>query len=609
MQTLSTNRGRRIAWRSVITLVAVLAMLLPGSAFAQSDPREGLPAGAFDAGEVYSGLDRDGFFDKRTGSFINPGNLGDFGFVNSDLAFQGDYAFMGNFNGFQVFDISNPGDPVLKAEVLCPGGQGDPSVYGNLLFMSVEENRGRTDCGTTGNPPGAQAERFRGVRIFDISNPLAPVNLGGVQLCRGSHTHSVVEDLDDAANVYIYNSGTAGQRDPAEAVHTPQGFATGRCNQVDPTGANPSMWMTEIIKVPLANPAAASVVTEARLFTDPVTGAVNGLQNAPQTPNHPSGIGWGPNPVTNTCHDITAHPEIGLAAGACQGNGILIDISDVANPVRIDAVADPVFAYWHSATFNNEGTKVLFTDEWGGGTAARCRVTDQPSWGANALFDIVDTGSGLKMEFASYYKVPIIQTNQENCVAHNGSLLPVPGRDIMIQAWYQGGVSLLDFTDTANPKEIAYFDRGPISGTTLVLGGLWSTYWYNGRIFGSEIARGLDVWTLAETGQMSAAEIASALEIEQTQVNVQGQRSYSWGPSANVVGAFRDQAIRAGNIGSAEVQRINAFLAQAGAATNDRTRNLAASSGYAIADRLDPEANADLIDAIVLLADDLNPRD
>ncbi len=558
-------------------------MLLPVAAFAQppttEDPRFGLGAGAWDAEEAFFGLQREGFFDKRDGSFINPASPGAISFANSDLALQGDYGYMGNFNGFQVFDITG-GDPVLKTEVLCPGGQGDPSVYGNLLFMSVEETRANIDC-STGT---ATAEtRFRGVRIFDISNPLAPVQVGGVQTCRGSHTHTVVSDPNDAANVYVYVSGTAGTR---SATELPE------CNAGGATTEQPSRWRIEVIKVPLANPAAASIVNYSYLFTNDA-GAVNGLNSA-----------------TDACHDITAYPEIGLAAGACEGNGLLIDISNPANPSRVDFVADTVnFAYWHSASFNNDGTKVVFTDELGGGTSARCRAQDTLVRGANGIYDIVETDAGLKMEFKSYYKMPVQQTNQENCVAHNGSLLPVPGRDILVQAWYQGGVSISDFTDSSNPVEIAYFDRGPFSAGSLTLSGFWSAYWYNGRILASEIGRGLDVFSLAETDLLSAAEIAAAGEITTNQVNVQLQQSYAWGPSANVVGAFRDQAIRADAIGSAEVQRVNAFLAQAGMATNDRTRNLAASSGYAIADRLDPDVHADLIDAIVLLADDLNPRD
>ncbi len=603
---------RRSAW-VIAAAIAMLVAVIPVTASAQDDPpdpRIGLSPGLWDAADAISGMEHLAWFQKRDGALQG---------TVSDLAFKGDNLYMGNYNGLQTFDISDPTNPVLKSEVNCPGSQNDPSVYGNLLFQSVEATGSKIDC-TTG---GVTAEnRFRGVRIYDISNPEVPVLVGGVQTCRGSHTHSVVEDLDDPNNVYIYVSGTAGQRAAGEVVSTPEGNVSGRCGQTQASGANPSQWMTEVIKVPLANPTAAQVVTEARLFLDPATGAVNGLQNAAPPGGHPcnsagppwacspAGTGYSPTPATNTCHDITAYPDLGLAGGACQGNGILIDISDPANPFRIDAVSDTNFSYWHSATLNNDGTSVLFTDEWGGGSGARCNANHKPEWGANALFDIVDTPTGKKMEFASYYKLPVPQTSQENCVAHNGSLIPIPGRDIFVQAWYQGGISISDWTDTSNPVEIAYFDRGPIgTGTALVSGGFWSVYWYNGLIYGSEIARGLDVFDLVPSEYISEAEIAAAKEITVDQLNVQGQRQFSWGPSANVVGAFRDQAIRADAIGSAEVLRVNAFLTQADMATNDRTRNLAAQSGYAIADRLDPSVHADLIDAIELLADDLNPRD
>jgi hypothetical protein len=507
--------------------ILVIGLLPAGAASAREpDPRIGLDPGWLDAETAISNLAHLAHEDKPAGWF-DPNNPGNFGFVTSDLALNGDYAYMGNFNGFNVVDISEPTNPTIVTNVVCPGGQGDVSAVGNLLFMSVEESRGRVDCGTditTGT-------RFQGVRVFDITDRTNPVQVATVQTCRGSHTHTVVTDPDDPSNVYVYVSGTAGPR-PATTM-------TG-CNNNPANGENPSRWRIEVIQVPVANPAAAAVVNGPRLFTDPATGAIDGLQNAPQTPLHPSGAPWGPTPVTDACHDITAYPAIGLAAGACEGNGILIDISDPANPVRVDEVADPNFAYWHSATFNNDGTKVIFTDEWGGGTSARCRVTDQPEWGANAIFDIVDG----KMEFASYYKLPVPQTVQENCVAHNGSLVPVPGRDILVQAWYQGGVSVLDFTDSHNPREIAFFDRGPINGSALVLGGFWSAYWFNGRAYGTEIARGFDVFGLTESEHLSAAEIAAAGEVRLSEFNPQHQPEITWAPSFAVARARFDQLVR-----------------------------------------------------------------
>ncbi len=521
-----SRRGRLVGLAAAAALMA--GVLAPASAGAQAedDPRVGLGAGWLDAETAISNLEQRAHHDKPAG-FVDPANPGNFGFVTSDLAFAGDHAFVGNFNGFNIYDVSDPAAPVNVMNVVCPGGQGDMSVHGNLLFMSVEESRARVDCGT--NP--TVGTRFQGVRIFDISDIANPVQVAAVQTCRGSHTHSILDDPDDAENLYVYVSGTAGVR-PATTLEG--------CNNEPATGANPSRWRIEVIKVPLAAPETATVVGGPRLFTDPATGAIDGLQNAPQTPLHPSGSPWGPTPITDACHDITTYPEIGLAAGACEGNGILIDISDPENPVRVDEVADPNFAYWHSATFNNDGTKVIFTDEWGGGTGARCRETDQPEWGANAIFDIVDG----QMQFASYYKLPVPQTVQENCVAHNGSLVPVPGRDIMVQAWYQGGISLIDFTDSSNPVEIGYFDRGPISPTALVLGGFWSAYWYNGNVFGSEIARGFDVFGLLASPSLSDAEVAAAGEVQLAEFNPQHQSAFTWEPSFAVARARFDQLAR-----------------------------------------------------------------
>ncbi|MEV4414093.1 hypothetical protein [Catellatospora sp. NPDC049609] len=505
----------------------LLAGLTPGVAAAEDpDPRIGLGAGWLDAASAISNLEHLAHVDKPPG-FVNPANPGDFGFAGSDLAFTGHYAVMGNFNGFIVFDIADPSAPSVVAGVVCPGGQGDVSVHGDLLFMSVEESRGRVDCGT--DP--TVGVRFQGVRVFDISDITTPTQVAAVQLCRGSHTHSVVTDPDDPANVYVYVSGTAGVR-PATTL--------AGCNNNPATGENPSRWRIDVIKVPVADPAAAAVVGGPRLFADPETGAIDGLQNTPPAPTHPSGMNWGPTPITDACHDITAYPALGLAAAACEGNGILIDISDPAHPVRLDEVADPNFAYWHSATLTNDGKKVIFTDEWGGGTAARCRPTDQASWGANAVFDIVDGD----MEFRSYYKLPVPQTLTENCVAHNGSLIPVPGRDIMAQAWYQGGVSLVDYTDSAHPREIGYFDRGPISATGLVLGGMWSAYWYNGEIYGSEIARGLDVFGVKPSAHLTAAEIAAARQVRLPEFNAQHQTPITWAPSLAVARARFDQLAR-----------------------------------------------------------------
>ena len=456
---------------------------------------------------------------------------------------------------------------------VCPGGQGDVSVYGDLLFMSVEETRGRIDCGTQGAPGPVNTERFRGVRIFDISDIDNPVQLPGVQTCRGSHTHTLVTDPDDPDNIYIYNSGTSSVRSSAELAGCENAALTTDAGDHGQPHA-------------VAHRRHQGAARGARDGGDrqpaedlhrPETGAFNGLQNTLSGRRCTrAGTPYSPLPNTNTCHDVTAFPEIGLLAGACQGNGLLVDISDPVNPVRIDAVADPNFSYWHSATFNNDGTKVIFTDEWGGGTSARCRVTDQPQWGADALFDIVDG----KLEFASYYKLPVVQTSQENCVAHNGSIVPVPGRDIMVQAWYQGGLSVIDFTDTANPTEIAYLDRGPINTpnpTGLNLGGYWSTYWYNGNVLGSEIARGFDSLAFTPSDQLSANEIAAAGEIQLDEFNAQLQSKLVHAPSFAVARSYVDQAERDGSLSGNALKQVRKSI--------DKAEKLAGGPASAAADR------------------------
>jgi hypothetical protein len=465
-------------------------------------------------------------------------------FANSDIAFQGNHLFLGNFYGVNIYDISNPARTSLLTSMICPGGQGDVSVYKNLMFMSVEMTNGRLDCGTQGFPPNpppaagqenkpslpaAQKDRFRGVRIFDIADVKNPKQVAAVQTCRGSHTHTLIVDPNDKNNVYIYVSGTSFVRQNEEL-----GGCSGEAPDKDP---NTALFRIDVIKVPLAAPQNAQVVSSPRVFIDPRTGALNGLNNGGT--HGKDGILAKPSD-TNQCHDITAYSAIGLAAGACSGNGILLDIKDPVHPKRVDAVNDPNYSYWHSASFSNDGTKVVFTDEWGGGLGARCRANDPSKWGADALFHLKDN----KLSFASYYKLPAAQGDTENCVAHNGSLLPVPGRDIEVQAWYQGGISIMDFTDADHPVEIAYFDRGPIDPKMLVLGGDWSAYWYNGHIYASEIARGLDVFELTPTKFLTQNEIDAAKAVRVTEFNVQNQEKIEWPRQLVVAKAYLDQLER-----------------------------------------------------------------
>ena len=468
---------------------------------------------------------------------------GGLAFANSDMAFRGDHLFVGNFTGFNIYDISNPKKPKLETSVVCPGGQGDMSVHGNLLFMSVEEPRGRLDCNTTGNEEKVSTERFLGVRIFDISDIKKPKQIASVQTCRGSHTHTLLVHPADKANVYIYGSGTGSPR-PGEEL---TGCSAGKPEE-DP---NTAYFSIDVIQVPLAMPHAAKIVNRPRIFSDPATGAIAGLAKAREAAPDVQATR-----ETNQCHDITVFPEVGLAAGACSGNGILFDISDPVNPKRLDAVEDKNFAYWHSATFNNDGTKVIFTDEWGGGTSPRCRATDRPEWGADAIFDIVDK----KLQFRSYFKMPAAQTEQENCVAHNGSLIPVPGRDIMVQGWYQGGVSVFDFTDSAKPVEIAYFDRGPVDPQRMVIAGQWSDYWYNGHIYGTEMARGLDIFRLKPSEHLTENELAAATAARYEVFNPQQQPKVAYPSNVVVARAYLDQLNRSKTIGAERAAAVKTAL-------------------------------------------------
>ena len=531
---------------AVVATAATLA--LPASAVAQArdttpDPRVGLRAGWSDAATAISNLRLLAHRDRPTG-FVNAQNMGDFGVANSDLAFRGNLAFQGNFNGFQVWDVSTPSNPRLRTTFVCPGGQGDLSVHGNLLFMSVEETRGRRDCGTQGVRDSVSADRFRGVRIFDITNLDAPRQVAMVQSCRGSHTHTLVTDPKDRENVYIYISGTAGARSTTELAG---------CSSGGPTDTTSSYFRIEVVRVPLARPQDARIVSMPRIFADSA-GNIAGLWAGGS-----HGPGTQQTAGTNMCHDITVYPELGLAAGACSGNGILLDISDVVNPRRIDEVIDPNFAYWHSATFSNDGSTVLYTDEWGGGTAPRCRATDRPEWGANAIFSLTNR----QLTHESYYKLPAPQTATENCVAHNGSLIPVPGRDIMVQAWYQGGISVFDFTDPAHPFEIAYFDRGPMSATQLALGGFWSAYWYNGAIYGSEIGRGLDVLALTPSAHLTANEIEAAKLARVDMANPQLQTRATWPATFVVARAYVDGLVREDPLRADWATAVRAGLARA----------------------------------------------
>jgi hypothetical protein len=562
---------------SLLSTVAVLGILLgAGGAAAQAvappaaqeiraDGRTTLSAGLADAGQLASGIALEHAISKPAG-FVDPDigfspptsreegeammarargnpNFSVLGMANTDLAVSDGKLFVGNFNGFNAYDISGDGPPQLVMSVVCPGGQGDVSVHGDLLFMSVEENRGRLNCGTATTSDDVTAQRFRGVRIFDISDLNAPRQIAAVQTCRGSHTHTLVPHPTDANVLYVYNSGTSDVRGAAELAI---------CTDGQPD-RNPetALYSIDVIKVELDRPQDAAIVNRPRIFADSQTGRVAGLWRGGR-----SGIATQDTAQTNQCHDITVYPEIGLAAGACSGNGILLDISDPENPRRTSDIFDPDMAYWHSATFNNAGDKVVFTDEWGGGIGARCRATDPATWGAN----MVATIENRTLAGKSFHKLPSAQGATENCVAHNGMIIPVPGRDLMVQAWYQGGISIMEFTDPARPVEIAFFDRGPIDASRLYVGGSWSAYWFNGRIYSSEIARGLDVLRLVPSEHLSAAEIAAAEAVTAETINPQTQTRIVWADTPDVAASYLDQLTRVGGVEAGLAGQVQARI-------------------------------------------------
>jgi len=543
------------------------------------DPRATLTAGYNDAGEAILNLELvaalprpPGFFDPKNPAGTPPPMPKDesddesadeddeelserppfLTFANTDIAFSGDVMVTGSYHGFNIYTLQEDGVPTHISSVVCPGGQGDVSVVGDLLIMSVEQVSARVDCGLGGISEDVSAERFRGIRIFDISDLTRPMQVGQVQTCRGSHTHSVVSGPGEDGKIIVYNSGTGPVRDAEELEG---------CFDESPGDDRTALFRIDVIEIPVDDPSTARIVDSPAVFADPETGALGGLWRGGD-----HGDETQETDQTDQCHDITTFPELGIAGGACSGNGILFDISDPLNPTRIDEVVDEGFAYWHSATFNNDGSKVIFTDEWGGGSRARCRAYDPLNWGADAIYDIVDG----QLEFQSHYKLPVPQADQENCVAHNGSIIPVPGRDIFVQAWYQGGISLVDFTDSANPVEIAYFDRGPLNAKHLVFGGYWSTYWYNGKIYGTETMRGLDVLALLPSEYLSENEIAAAAIADEGGVfNPQQQTRVTWPADVVVALAYRDQLQRDNALSEAFVADLNDTLDRA--AVHDQT--------------------------------------
>ncbi|HEU4994272.1 MAG TPA: hypothetical protein VFT29_05605 [Gemmatimonadaceae bacterium] len=548
----------------VAALAAVLFAFATPALDAQTyptgnDPRNGLKYGYLDAGIAASGMRLVSFTPKPT----ELDSLRGLTFINSDLAFRDKYVYQGNFSGFSIWDISNPARPVMMSVVSCVTSQGDPSIIGNLLFISAEGGGNRNDCAKGGvlDP----RDHMAGVRIYDVSDPRSPKLVRNVQTCKGSHTHTVIPSPTDKGVVYIYVSGNQNARPDTELA--------GCNNGIDPADESNSLFRLDVIKVPLAHPEQAEVVTGARIFT--------GLEPAPmragQTARRRRGADTTQPPPAPTgprnCHDVTAYPAIGLMAGACASYGLLVDITNPEKPVRLDARADTNFSLWHTAVFSNDGSKVVFTDEWGGGTAPNCQATSMMEMGGNTVLTI---SKDRKFTQHAYFKIPTAQTAQENCVSHNGGLVPVPGRDIMVQGWYQGGVDVIDFTDPDHPYELAFFDRGPVDappapGDTSVavsrqrgtIGGSWGAYYWNGLVYSSELARGLDILELLPSDKLSANELAAAKLVTMTEYNPQSQPKIVWPAAFPVVRSYLDQLVRNDGLSKARTTAISNALATA----------------------------------------------
>ena len=573
-----------------------------------ADPRSKLKPGRFDAGVAAKNM-RLMSFSKKPAQFDTVRGLT---FINSDVAFgNGHYAYQGNFAGFTIWDVSNPKKPVVASVVDCITSQGDPSIIGTLLFVSAEGAGNRNDCGKGGVQD--PKEHMAGVRIFDVSNPTAPKLIKNVQTCKGSHTHTVVPSPTDPNILYIYVSGQGAARPDSELV--------GCKNGTDPADPTNSLYQLDIIKVPLDHPEQAAVIPGARIFTDLDAAPECKTLCAPANTRRPP-RGGAPGDSANraavpvrtgprNCHDVTAYPALHLLAAACSSHSIIVDISNPEKPVRLSAVTDTNnFQGRHTAGFSNDGSKIIMTDEWGGGTGPMCQAGSIMELGGNTIISLSPDGKTQTQR--AYFKLPAAQSAEENCVSHNGGLIPVPGRDLYAQGWYQGGVDIMDFTDANHPTEIAYFDRGSINppppppmgdkpqtvelpvaggrgaarGGGNTIGGSWGAYYWNGMIYSSELDRGFDIYELTPSAQLSANEIAAAKLVKLTEYNPQSQPKLVWPPAFVVVRSYLDQLVRNKGLAADRTTAVSTALkaaeAKSGAARGAALTALATKvDGYA----------------------------
>ena len=555
----------------LIVLIATLVApaLLPAQSYpSAADPRSNLKPGRLDAGTAASNM-RLVSFSPKPAQFDSARGLT---FINSDLAFgNSHYAYQGNFAGFTVWDVSNPAQPVVASVVDCITSQGDPSIVGNLLFLSAEGAGNRNDCGKGGVQD--PKDHMAGVRIYDVSNPSAPKLIKNVQTCKGSHTHTVVPSPTDAKIVYIYVSGQQAARPATELA--------GCNNGTDPADPANSLYQLDIIKVPLDHPEQAAVIPGARIFTGLDGSPECRTFCAPADTRRPAGGRGGAardsaNPITarlNTgprnCHDVTAYPAMHLLAAACSSHAIMVDISNPEKPVRLSALTDTNnFQGRHTAGFSNDGKKTLWTDEWGGGTGPMCQAGSIMELGGNTI--ITASADNKQLTQHAYFKLPTAQSAQENCVSHNGGLIPVPGRDLYVQGWYQGGIDIMDFTDADHPSEIAYFDRGSIDApadtsnasarSRYTIGGSWGAYYWNGMIYSSELDRGFDVYELTPSPQLSANEIAAAKLVTLKEYNPQSQPKLVWPAAFPVARSYLDQLVRNDGLAADRTTAVSAAL-------------------------------------------------
>ena len=575
--------------RGMVLLAATLVApsLMSAQTFPSSkDPRSGLKSGRYDAGvaeknmRLISTVPKPAPFDTVRGLT----------FINSDLAFRGNYVYQANFAGFSIWDITDPAKPVMTAVVRCITSQGDPTIYGNLLFLSAEGAGNRKDCGDGGVQD--PKDHMAGVRIFDVSNPKAPKLVKNVETCKGSHTHTLVPSPTNKRIIYLYVSGQQAARPETELAGCKNGT-----DAADPTN---SLYQLDIIKVDLDKPEQATVIPGARIFTGLDGASECRRYCAPVDPRRAQRarpaddfLAAGP----RNCHDVTAYPAMNLLAASCSTHSILVDISNPEKPFRINALADTNnFQGRHTAAFSNDGKKLIQTDEWGGGTGPMCQASSMIELGGNTVITLDGTK---KQTQRAYFKLPSAQAAEENCVSHNGGIIPVPGRDLYVQGWYQGGISIMDFTSADSAFEVGYFDRGSIDpprpvdvpsaaaagmnpnvrGGGNVIGGSWGAYYWNGLVFSSELDRGMDILELTPSAELTANEIAAAKLVRFEEYNPQSQPKMTWPPAFVVVRSYLDQLVRGQGLASSRTTAIDAALTaaeqQSGAGRASALRTLA----------------------------------